>query len=86
MPLGFIVSSMICVPAKLMVVLAACAIDRLRRREAASSARSAACCGKVRARRPHGDLAVTSVFGLHRRLDCESKAEEARKSGTLILP
>ena len=30
--------------------------------------------------------AVTSVFGPHRRLDCESKPEEARKSGTLILP
>jgi YARHG domain len=30
--------------------------------------------------------AVTYVFGLHCRLDCESKPEEARKSGTLILP
>jgi hypothetical protein len=56
MPLGFIVSSMISVPAKLMVVLAACAIDRLRRapmasRSAATMARG---CGL-----PSRSIAVT---------------------------
>jgi len=39
-----------------------------------------------RARRPHGDLSGHFCVRLHRRLDRESKPEEARKSGTLILP